>query len=289
MVQRPVFLFSTGWRTGSTLIQRLLCSHPEILIWGENRGVVDRLVEARRTIEGLQQLSQKHVEAFETNGSMSWIAMMNPPLASYDEGMRQLLEAYFRSPAEQLGRSRWGFKEVRHGLETARFLHALYPEARFVLLARHPEDCLASARGPVRGECSFAGSILAEAGGARGFLEHWTRLADEFTADWSGIPHLLLRYEIVVEDPEQAIEEIARLLGVDSHDFDRTVFEKKERGWDQSPRLTREDRRWLESPWLWESAEYLGYEPRVRETVRGVTRQILDALVVSVQPRRRTG
>lgn len=287
-MQRPVFLFSTGWRTGSTLLQRLLCSHPDILVWGENRGVVDQLERVQKTLQGLQQLSREHVEHFRARGAMGWIAMMNPPIEAFEEGLRRLLESYFAVPAREFGRSRWGFKEVRHGLASARFLQRLYPEARFLLLARHPQDCLASARAPVRGEEPAKGSILAEAGGPRGFLEHWARIAEDFTADWTGIPHLLLRYEHIVDDPDQAIEEIAHRLDVDPKEFDHTVFERRERGWEHTPRLTREDRRWLEAPWLWESAEYLGYEPRVRESLRGFTRQIFDALVVSVHGRRRT-
>lgn len=286
-MQRPVFLFSTGWRTGSTLLQRLLCSHPDILVWGENRGVVDRLAQVHQTLEGLQQLSQEHVEHFRESGTMGWIAMMNPPIEKFDEGLRKLFETYFAFPTQQLGRARWGFKEVRHGLGTARFLQRLYPEARFLLLSRHPQDCLASARAPVRGDDPVEGSILAEAGGPLGFLKNWARIAEDFNADWTGIPHLLLRYEHVVEDPDQAIEEIARLLDVAPGEFNRNVFARKERGWEHAPRLTREDRRWLEAPWLWNAAENLGYECRVRETLRGFTRQLLDALVVSVHSRRR--
>lgn len=285
-MQRPVFLFSTGWRTGSTLLQRVLCSHPDILVWGENRGFVDRLVDARRAVEGLQSLSREHVERFARDGSMGWIAMMNPPLEAFDDGVRRQLEAYFCEPSQKLGKTRWGFKEVRHGRATAEFLKRLYPGAKFVLLARHPEDCLASARAPSRGDPASDGGILAEAGGAAGFLEHWARLAADFAEDWHGVGRLLLRYEYVVADPEQAIEELARLLEVDPEGFDRRVFENRQRGWDQTPRLTREDRRWLEAPWLWTAAERLGYEPRRRPTVRGATRQLLDSWIVSVQGRR---
>jgi hypothetical protein len=268
------------------LLQRVLCSHPEILVWGENRGFVDRLVEARRAVEGLQSLSREHVERFSRDGSMGWIAMMNPPIEALDDGLRRLLEAYFYEPSQKFGKRRWGFKEVRHGRATAELLQRLYPGARFVLLARHPEDCLASARAPSRGDSAADGGILAEAGGAAGFLEHWARLAADFADEWPGVGRLLLRYEYVVADPGQAIEEIARLLEVDPSGFDRRVFENRQRGWEHRPRLTREDRRRLEAPWLWASAERLGYEPRRRDTVRGATRQFLDSLIVSVQGRR---
>ena len=31
----PIFLLSAGWRSGSTMLQRLLMSDPGVLIWGE--------------------------------------------------------------------------------------------------------------------------------------------------------------------------------------------------------------------------------------------------------------
>ncbi len=33
--ERPIFILSAGWRSGSTLIQRLIMSKERILIWGE--------------------------------------------------------------------------------------------------------------------------------------------------------------------------------------------------------------------------------------------------------------
>ena len=33
--EEPIFLLSAGWRSGSTLLQRLIMSDPRVLIWGE--------------------------------------------------------------------------------------------------------------------------------------------------------------------------------------------------------------------------------------------------------------
>ena len=35
---KPVFALASIWRSGSTLLQRLLCSDPDILLWGEPYG-----------------------------------------------------------------------------------------------------------------------------------------------------------------------------------------------------------------------------------------------------------
>ena len=40
-VDEPVFLFSAGWRSGSTLLQRLIMSDASIFVWGEPMTIVD--------------------------------------------------------------------------------------------------------------------------------------------------------------------------------------------------------------------------------------------------------
>jgi ABC-type uncharacterized transport system YnjBCD ATPase subunit len=31
----PIFLLATGWRAGSTLLQRMLVTDPRVILWGE--------------------------------------------------------------------------------------------------------------------------------------------------------------------------------------------------------------------------------------------------------------
>lgn len=259
-MEQPIFLFASGWRTGSTLVQRVVSSHKDILIWGENHGLIPVLQEARQTVMGLQEYGSKHLENYQKQGGRAWMAMMNPPLREFDEGLRRLLETYYREPARELGKSRWGFKEVRHTLSVAEFLCQLYPAARVLLLLRHPADCLASAR--ATRVPPFKQGILAEVGGPRGFLETWTRIASSFARP-GRIPNLTLRYEELVEDPAGMVSRIGDFLGVSANDFDPGVFETRRRGWlGLPPRLTREDRCWLKSDWLWEAAGKHGYHPR---------------------------
>lgn len=52
--ERPVFLLSAGWRSGSTLLQRLLVGSGEIAVWGEplgETGLIARLAHALTLID----------------------------------------------------------------------------------------------------------------------------------------------------------------------------------------------------------------------------------------------
>jgi len=255
--ERPVFILSAGWRAGSTLLQRLLCSHPRIMIWGENHALVEELRAAHRKMAKLQALSRKQKEGSSQGVHQAWIPMVNPEVDHFERGLRALLESTFAEPAHRAGKERWGFKEVRHDMATAEFLSRLFPESRFLLLVRHPQDCLASARATTR----EGRGLLVEAGGSRAFVEHWRRLTESFLSEGDRAPSLLVRYESMVEAPHAWIERIAKFLDEDPSEFDVSVFDKKLRGWRRSPFLTEEDLDSLETAGLWNTASRLLYDP----------------------------
>ncbi|MDX1650763.1 MAG: sulfotransferase, partial [Myxococcota bacterium] len=190
-LERPIFVLAGGWRSGSTLLQRLLCSHPEVMVWGESRGLLDGLRAGWEAVEAVQPLSEKNRAALEQEGHQGWIALANPPFERFREALRAFFLTYLAEPAAARGRPRWGFKEVRHDAPVARWLHGLFPEARFVFLVRHPAACLASARGTTRGDRG----LLPEVGGSERFLAHWTRITRSFVDGTEGLPGLRLRYE----------------------------------------------------------------------------------------------
>ena len=50
---KPVFALASIWRSGSTLLQRLLCSDPEIILWGEpygDAGILPGLANSARCL-----------------------------------------------------------------------------------------------------------------------------------------------------------------------------------------------------------------------------------------------
>ena len=257
--ERPIFILSAGWRSGSTLLQRVLCSHPDVMIWGENTALLHDLAAAHKKMEALQDLSEAQKQQSGDKVHQGWIPMLNPGVEDFERGLRRLLESTYRDPARRGGKARWGFKEVRHDMSSARFLHRLYPEARFLLLVRNPIDCLASARATQKGDRG----LLAQAGGARAYVEHWPRLAGSYLDEGETAPGLLVRYESMIDDPDTWVRRIAEFLELEYGDFDRGVFKKKLRGWKREPYLAEEDRACLEDPALWEVASRLDYTPQV--------------------------
>lgn len=138
----PVFVFAAGWRSGSTLLQRLLMRN--VWMWGEPFGhawLVDSISSHLRclTPEWPQadffhrgQPAEKLKEKF--------IANLYPPVQALLDAHRRFFETLLAEPAAKLGATRWGLKEVRLEVEHAVYLQRLFPKAKFLFLHRNPYD-----------------------------------------------------------------------------------------------------------------------------------------------------
>ncbi len=92
---QPVFLFSAGWRSGSTLLQRLLCSSGELVMWGEPLGssaIIPRMSLSLASISDSWPPDEffSHHQNLETFSS-SWIANVTPEI----DALRLAHRAFF--------------------------------------------------------------------------------------------------------------------------------------------------------------------------------------------------
>lgn len=138
----PVFCL-TVHRSGGTALARGLNRHPELMIWGEHAGFINKLAELDAVVARYPPLTQPlprrgldaYVRAgkFDPDGFDPW---RNPfERADFRNWSRSFIETTFRRGLHP--GQRWGFKEVRyHALGTARFLAELFPDARFIILRR---------------------------------------------------------------------------------------------------------------------------------------------------------
>jgi len=198
--ESPIFLLAAGWRSGSTLLQRILVTDPNVLMWGEPLGEMALFSEMAKMLSRLSTFPQlKELcaadEAIFSSLSTSWIATLYPPSEDFRRSFQSLLTRWLAEPARQRGFPRWGFKEVRLGASEATLLHWLYPKAKFVLLSRNPYDCYRS---------------LADSGwhhlyhrrpdiridSAAGMARHWNQIV----MSWSELPASFPAFRIKYED-----------------------------------------------------------------------------------------
>ncbi len=150
---RPIIVLGAA-RTGTTLLQRLLNSYDDVLVWGEHAGFLEdvaraffRAWENPSFFAGAQPLAavlESSASADTWQGWMGW--------TSREEWLRMFrafLDAVF-VPGGLPGKRWWGFKEIRYMAtpadRTLEFLRLLYPDALFAFIVRHPLNAIASVR-----------------------------------------------------------------------------------------------------------------------------------------------
>jgi len=216
-----VFVLAGGSRTGSTLLQRLLISTGEIMIWGEHGGLL--LDGLQRMVAGMAQWIEaegaRHFDRFTSEGWNSWIPNVNPPHEAFVEGARAALMRSLAVPAAELGYRRWGFKEIRYTGGAVELLKMIFPNAAIIVLVRNPEAALRSIKGTAFYEKDYQSRPEV-------FLSRWATVSLSLARTClAGSSVRLWRYEDIVADPEAAIASLAAHVAIDAGRFDRAAIE----------------------------------------------------------------
>lgn len=205
---QPIFIFSSSWRSGSTLLQRFITATGEVLVWGETGGALNAIADA---VAGWDQITadssrrfpggvggkgeaayQKFIMTPKSEQASLWIANLSPPHADILAGLRDMFDTLYRQRAQDFGYPRYGFKETRCDLNTARQLQTLFPDARFIFLVRNPLDVILSIK-----RRNWMGRPAGHAT-LKYYADHWRTRSMQFRqADFG----LTLRYEDFIVDP----------------------------------------------------------------------------------------
>lgn len=143
----PIFIFAASWRTGSTLLQRVLNASGEVFIWGEPAFLGQARVLYERTRTHFEKVEYNRNKAFDkTIGKR--IPVVSPRPEQVTKAFRLFFDELYGKEVMALGLKRWGFKEVRaDAVKNMIFLKELYPQAKFLFLVRNPYDTYKSMKG----------------------------------------------------------------------------------------------------------------------------------------------
>ncbi|MGE3510370.1 MAG: sulfotransferase [Vicinamibacterales bacterium] len=214
---RPIFVLSAGWRSGSTLVQRLLVSKAGALIWGEPFTMADYI---GRLADSLCMFSEEspppqfflsfhdveNVAAIQEK----WIAHLYPEPVHLRDAHRAFFLALLAAPAAERGFPRWGLKDCKYGIDHALYLKWLFPKARFFFVYRNPYHAWRSFR-LFGGYTRWPDQPVFT---ARQFGEMWASLVQGFLARHADVDGMPIKFEDLVAG-KVSVEMVSTFAGVE--------------------------------------------------------------------------
>lgn len=151
-VENPIFILASGWRSGSTLLQRIVNSDKSIMLWGEpfpDSNLVQNMADSLRPFQAhyppdYNFLQSENFAENDTPLSRRWTANLYPNFEVFYHAHRDFFIRLYGTPARQQQCDRWGFKEVRLTIDHALYLKWLFPKAKFLFLYRNPYNAYRS-------------------------------------------------------------------------------------------------------------------------------------------------
>lgn len=204
MSERMLFVVGAP-RSGTTLLLRMLNAHPDILTRPE-----PHLLTPLAHLGYYDHVERASYDPFQAAMSArEFVAGLPNGEADYLDALRAYADTLYGRMLEPSGRRYFLDKTPAYALILP-FVARLYPRAKYVVLTRHPFAIFSS-----YAESFFDGDWEA-AHRHNPVLERYVPALARFVRE-SGVPHVHVRYEALVADPEAHLQDVCRHLDLPFH------------------------------------------------------------------------
>jgi hypothetical protein len=186
MMPRPIFIVGS-MRSGSTLFRLVLDAHPHIAI-PEETGFMAAVAATKQIPNWVH--------------GRGWYERLGWSGEEIDARLREFYAGMFERYAQGQGKQRWGEKTPFHSRHIPA-MAAVFPDAVFVAIVRHPAAVVHSLVGKFHYTTADAAAYWDSTN--KEILRAGLDLADDQFA--------LLRYEDLVERPEETLRQLVDFLG----------------------------------------------------------------------------
>ena len=207
---RPIFVIGCP-RSGTTLLQLMLHSHPRIAVPPETRFLIPAYFH--RKVYGDMRVAENRRRLAE------WIATgKGTKFRELGLDKEEFIEAAVRAPgslgsvlgtafqayAQRFAKPRWGDKRPSY-FQHVGTIRRLFPDAQFIHLIRDGRDCVAS----LKEMPWYSGNVYTAVSNWAEAIDYGRRHAAELPPD----AYFELRYEDLTADPEGALRALCTFLG----------------------------------------------------------------------------
>nr|PZN47305.1 MAG: sulfotransferase [Actinomycetota bacterium] len=219
---RPIFIIGCP-RSGTTLLQLMLHSHPRIAVAPETRFVIPAYFHRKvygdmREPENRRRLAQwiatgkgtKFHELGLDRDEFVTAAVHAPG------SLGSVIGTAFAEYARRFGKPRWGDKRPSY-FQHVGTLRRMFPDAQFIHLIRDGRDCVAS----LKEMPWYRGNVYTAVANWADAIDFGRRHAAELPKD----AYFELRYEDLTADPEGALRALCTFLG---EEYDPAMRDQRE-------------------------------------------------------------
>ncbi len=224
----PLIITSPVPRSGTTLLQRLLCSSSTALIFGEKCAYdleffLNIYAYKAQEYNFQREKRQQDLEKILRGEVNDWILDLTPDIDGYLAAMQKAAFAgisFSRDYAVSVGRPIWGFKYPGWTPAIVQLLKGLMPKARFIYIYRDLIPCLKSAK---------AQYLVTTEQEVREFCQKWSAGMTYLNIMAGDKTILGVGFDALIDQPENTLNKIAEFSGV--HDMDSSVLRHKINIW----------------------------------------------------------
>jgi hypothetical protein len=227
----PIVILGPG-RCGSTLIQRIINTSDEVIIWGEHDGFLKGLADSYFTVIYGSPINKFHYDKMEHinvdlikksyvkhNLSINWINSFGKEKTK--EEYRNFIFALLNQNVK-IRKKSWGFKEIRYGQKdlVLKMLIDLFPGTKFIFSVRNPFDVILSKMfsfySAQKRNDAFENK---EYDVLKAEMHRFARSTDmslKSIIHWienANIDYSIIRFEDLIEDKNKTVTELFKFIG----------------------------------------------------------------------------
>jgi len=215
MIDGPILVISSGMRTGSTLMQRLISSHKDIFVWGEF-SIFKELHQIYKKYNNRNIDCSKFLDSYFERNDVEHGPNANIMPSSINNSIRMFLDNYYLSDITKT--KIWGVKHTDSHPDYLHMMEDIYDDVYIIHLTRNPLDVIRSLYGFYDNKNCVVDSFI------KRNMDIWFRINSMFLTN-KFRNYKLFKYEDI-KNKTDFINSLASFLDINVDDLNSNVLNK---------------------------------------------------------------